>query len=772
MGAAASRQFRQALQRGDEGAALSLYHSIADLHSLNPSKRYGIIRKTTPLHYAAKRGFVQLFKEFLVNGGDPNAENYKKQSLVHEICITTHGDDQTVAEIRAEMLQFLITFCTDPVQACPDAPEPLRPQLLNLNKQDSTFNTPLHLAAASGLLRCVEILLSHGALTHIQNIAKQTPIDCAEASHHEEIMSLLEPKMVFSHSKDSDLLKFKPDALRQESYQGMQEQDLQEIKDALVLQMSSLLGVSLFNATALLHAFGWSQELLITAWFEDPRAACDQAKIQLPLGHQASLTEGTASRQMSIEERECEICLETITDITQIPCGHNFCKTCWKEYLEMKINEGQAAQLQCPGFDCNKLVPFDIIAAIIPKEMDAKYLKFGIDAFVDTNPNLKWCPHPGCGRAVCVPSAEMRVEEPDGGTAAPQMGSSQAVSSGETGEVPRSVDCGKGHFFCWACTREAHDPCSCELWTQWKEEVSKQDESSFLTSASSAAQASSSDTWVAKHTKPCPNCHSPIQKNDGCNQMTCSKCNHNFCWVCLGTWKIHGSRTGGYFDCNRYRATRNADKRLQQTREAVSQKEKRQHTKYFKHLYSRYLNHTHSLRYEENLLDSVDEKAAALMAAALGSCASIQPKEVDGKFVEDAVRELLKARMVLRSSYALSYFISSDSAKNRLIKLLAPLEKSTEMLAEMIARPHLRTPKDKIVLSTVESREVRRKFLLEARGMNPRKPLETLDLEDEDLDPTHPNRDLSDLSDLSDISDSFDTDDWDEDDDDDDWDSD
>lgn len=770
MGASSSQQFRQALQRGDEDAALFLYHSHPDLRGLNPTKCYGVIRKTTLLHYSVKRGFFQLFKEFLVNGANPNAENYKKQSVVHEICITTQRGDQTITETRAEMLQFLINFCTDPIKACPDAPGPLSPQLLNLNKQDSAFNTPLHLATASGLLKCVEIFLFHGAQVHILNIAGQTPFDCARVAHHEDIMSLLEPKMVFSHSKDSDLLKLKPDTLRQESYQGMQEQDLQKIKDTLVLQMSSLLGVSLSNATALLHAFGWAQGLLISAWFEDPKAACDQAKIQLPIGHQTSLTEGGTSRQVSIEERDCEICIEPITEVTSIPCGHNFCKTCWKEYLEMKIGEGKVVQLQCPGFDCNKLVPLDVITEIIPKEVDAKYIKFGIDAFVDASPNLKWCPHPGCGRAVCLPSAEAETEDIDG-----EAGAQKGSNPQSSGESPRAVDCGKGHFFCWNCGAEAHDPCNCDLWVQWKDEVSKQDESNFLASATTTAQQSSSDVWITKHAKPCPNCHSPIQKNDGCNQMTCSKCDHKFCWVCLGSWRIHGSRTGGYYECNRFRATRNAKKRLEKNKETASNKAKKQHTKYFRHVYNRYLNHTQSLKYEEDLLGSAKEKAAALMAAVLGQSASVSPEEVDGKFVEDAVRELLKARLVLRSSYALSYFLSSDLTRNCMIKLLAPLERSTEMLAEMIARPHLCTPKDKIVLSTVESREVRRKFLPSARQLNPQKTPDTLDLEDEDLDPVDPNNPDLDLSDLDLSSDSFDTsdpdDDWDDDDDDDsDWD--
>ena len=751
MGVVSSRQFRQALRNGDEDEALHFYHSRDDLKALNPSKSHGIINKTTPLHYAAKRGFARLFKEFLINGGNPNTENYKKQSVAHALCILPHSSNPSAAETRAEMLQFLITFCEDPLKVCPDSQKPLQPQLLNLNKQDRALNTPLHLAATSGLTKCVEILLSHNAAIQVENIAGQTPFDCAEVSRSDEIVAILEPKMVFAATKESTFLSLKPNALRQESYQGMREQELQEIKDTMVLQMTGLLGVSLSQAAALLQAFGWSQELLIGAWFENPQAACEQAKVKLPIGHQVSLTEGYA-QQASIEERECEICTEMITEVTPLPCGHNFCLTCWKEYLELKIGEGKVAEIQCPGFDCTKVVPVEVVAKIIPQEVDAKYLKFGINAFVESNPSLRWCPHPGCGRAVYL---ENPPERADSGLAEAES-SSQA--SGEGNQTPRSVDCGLGHFFCWACAADAHDPCNCELWLQWKELVATQDEVNFVSSAAQAAEQASSTAYVAAHSKPCPSCKVPIQKIDGCNHMTCGKCEHEFCWVCLGRWRIHGSRTGGYFDCNRYRAARNTAKQLEKAKESAKLLANKQQMKYFKHVYSRYVNHTRSLEYEESLLGQAKEKAAVLTSAAQESATKISPQEIDGQFVEDAIRELLKARLVLRSSYSMSYFISADAARDQLVKLLAPLEKKTEILAEMIARPHLRTPKDKIILATVESRDVRRKFLPAARKLNPPLPgssLGPLDLEDEDLDPIHPESD----SDID--SDPDDDEDWD-----------
>ena len=43
--------------------------------------------------------------------------------------------------------------------------------------------------------------------------------------------------------------------------------------------------------------------------------------------------------------------------------------------------------------------------------------------------------------------------------------------------------------------------------------------------------ASQSESWVTAHTKPCAGCGAPIQKNGGCNHITCSQCHGHFCWV-------------------------------------------------------------------------------------------------------------------------------------------------------------------------------------------------------------------------------------------------
>ena len=38
--------------------------------------------------------------------------------------------------------------------------------------------------------------------------------------------------------------------------------------------------------------------------------------------------------------------------------------------------------------------------------------------------------------------------------------------------------------------------------------------------------------WIMDNTKKCPKCGNAIEKNKGCNHMTC-KCKYEFCWYCL-----------------------------------------------------------------------------------------------------------------------------------------------------------------------------------------------------------------------------------------------
>ncbi|OAV98367.1 hypothetical protein PTTG_25634 [Puccinia triticina 1-1 BBBD Race 1] len=55
--------------------------------------------------------------------------------------------------------------------------------------------------------------------------------------------------------------------------------------------------------------------------------------------------------------------------------------------------------------------------------------------------------------------------------------------------------------------------------------------------------------WISANTKECTRCHLTIEKNGGCNHVTCKKCKPEFCWVCTGIWADHGT---AWYSCNRF----------------------------------------------------------------------------------------------------------------------------------------------------------------------------------------------------------------------------
>ena len=61
-------------------------------------------------------------------------------------------------------------------------------------------NTALHLAAAVGLIDCVDLMVSHNADMYATNKQEETAADVATRTNHKKIATKLETQMVFSVS--------------------------------------------------------------------------------------------------------------------------------------------------------------------------------------------------------------------------------------------------------------------------------------------------------------------------------------------------------------------------------------------------------------------------------------------------------------------------------------------------------------------------------------------------------------------------------------------
>ena len=203
----------------------------------------------------------------------------------------------------------------------------------------------------------------------------------------------------------------------------------------------------------MLRAFKYDSASLLDAWIKNPQQVRQDAAIpeQKP-------------GPVAVEESTCGVCGEDRPDEgspVSLDCGHYFCGECWDGYLSSKITDGQVNAVVCPAYQCATLVPRDKIEALVSPEMARKFLRFDIEAFVEANPLIRWCPAPGCGLAVQVQLTLTLTLTLIGCGLAVQVQQASA----------RTVTCGSGHFFCWSCDAPSpHEPTTCEQWAEWCEE--------------------------------------------------------------------------------------------------------------------------------------------------------------------------------------------------------------------------------------------------------------------------------------------------------------
>ena len=71
--------------------------------------------------------------------------------------------------------------------------------------------------------------------------------------------------------------------------------------------------------------------------------------------------------------------------------------------------------------------------------------------------------------------------------------------------------------WCGACGTQHDVQTSCDAFTLWRLENGDTD--------------ASFDSLVQERMQRCPRCRAPVEKSEGCNQMTC-RCGNHFCYVC------------------------------------------------------------------------------------------------------------------------------------------------------------------------------------------------------------------------------------------------
>ncbi|KAK7172175.1 hypothetical protein R3I93_004472 [Phoxinus phoxinus] len=179
-------------------------------------------------------------------------------------------------------------------------------------------------------------------------------------------------------------------------------------------------------------------------------------------------------------------------------CQHVSCKACVKEYFKIQIRDGKVQCLTCTEPECMSLASPAQVKLLVGEDEFARYDRLLLQSSLNRMEDVVYCPRMSCCMAVVIePDANMGI-------------------------------CPSCRFvFCTLCKRTYHGLSLCKEVQMEKDLQEKQ-----LIQSYKDDEALSED-WVMLNSKPCPSCRSNIQKDLGCNKMTCVSCQQYFCWKCL-----------------------------------------------------------------------------------------------------------------------------------------------------------------------------------------------------------------------------------------------
>lgn len=379
------------------------------------------------------------------------------------------------------------------------------------------------------------------------------------------------------------------------------------------------------TARNLLHHFNWDKERLLERYYGgDVDTLFEEAQCVNP--HKTE--DAACSKPLTVDTTDavCDICMcdyERTGFSTISCCGASYCHECWEEYVSTQVVDEGKAYIPCPSTDCDKLIDeFTVTKLISNPAVLSKYQSAVARVFVVGNKKVKFCPAAGCDNAV-------KVSHP----------------------APRPVQCKCSHVFCFQCTQPPHDPVRCEMLRHWIKKCEDDSETS---------------NWISANTKECPKCRATIEKNGGCNHMTCSNlsCKYDFCWVCLGEWAPHGS---SWYNCNKFN-----DKSGMDARSAESQS--RASLERYLFYFNRYANHQNSLRLESKLKELVEHRMGDIQKQTGISWIEVQ-------FLAKAVETLRECRTTLMYTYVFAFYLAKNSECN----IFEDNQKNLEMVVETLS---------------------------------------------------------------------------------------
>ncbi|KAF9237439.1 hypothetical protein BU15DRAFT_48647 [Melanogaster broomeanus] len=504
----------------------------------------------------------------------------------------------------------------------------------------------------------------------------------------EDMMSPEEDDSASDDDMDMDDFRIPQRAVRKAyevEYEALPQSAVEKLMASDVEHISGIFGVEGSTASLLLRHMNWNKERLIEKYMDNALAVSVAAGISPPsrtsfspsaAGPERSQSFSSSARSGGLrrptrltpgispnviqhpfrtdpslrhaaptpkpEPFVCPICYDdSQTAFSALACDHAYCAGCWSAYITSKIREEGEHAIRCMAESCALIAPDPFVRSALGEDTPTweRFNELLARHFVSSNPNLKYCPYPSCTFTVSCPAA--------------------ASKSSLTTIVP-TVLCGANasppHKFCFGCPIDSdHRPVVCGVAKRWLKKCRDDSETA---------------NWIKSNTKECAKCQSTIEKNGGCNHMTCKKCKHEFCWVCMGPWSEHGT---AWYSCNRFDEKAGIDARDAQSRSRASLER-------YLHYYNRWANHEQSAKLSVELYSKTEKKMEEMQITSDLTWIEVQ-------FMKKAVDEVEKCRMTLKWTYAMAYYLEKGNEKELFEDNQRDLERAVEDLSELLESP-------------------------------------------------------------------------------------
>ncbi|KXS21338.1 RWD-domain-containing protein [Gonapodya prolifera JEL478] len=252
---------------------------------------------------------------------------------------------------------------------------------------------------------------------------------------------------------------------------------------------------------------------------------------------------------------QCGVCFNELRGSACVqfdPCVHVFCADCSREYFTVQVEEDLQSVGLCFDVSCTKRqppavdggsqaaedthrgqIPRAALRELLGESLFERYDSLWQKKQLESRSDICFCPRPFC-------QAPANIQESESGD---QTGVRMATCT----------HC--GFCFCAVCQRSWHGNstkiCNWRSFAPIVESYLKASQSGDITQvtflekrygekmlrkmARDWENERESRKWLVENSKDCPECGLHVQKSDGCNHMTCSRCKTHFCYLC-GAW--------------------------------------------------------------------------------------------------------------------------------------------------------------------------------------------------------------------------------------------